>query len=221
MKSDPRKKVSLLQPIPLLKRKWQQIMTELVIDLLESEGMTAIAVFVNRLTQMVHFIPCRKDITTQQYTRLFIDHVFKLHGLPEVIISDRDLRFLSKFWDELFAHLGTDLWFSTAFHPQTDGQSEVINRAMENFLRPYVERTPHTWVQQLPLAEFAANNAISVSTGFSPFYLNAGIHPILPTSMIMGGLPKTTNEAMQVTCCACLFYTLLAKLRFPASIETF
>ena len=116
-----------------------------------------------------------------------------------MIISDRDPRFLSKFWDELFTHLGTDLRFSTAFHPQTDGQSEVTNRVMENFLRPYVERTPHTGVQQLPLAEFAANNAISVSTGFSPFYLNAGIHPTMPTSLMTGGLPKTTNEAVQVT----------------------
>ena len=199
MKSDHRKKAGLLQPIPLPERKWQQITTDLVTDLPESEGMTAIAVFVDRLTKMVHFVPCRKDISAQQYARLFIDQVFKLHGLPEVIISDRDPRFLSKFWDELFTHLGTDLRFSTAFHPQTDGQSEVTNRVMENFLRPYVERTPHTWVQQLPLAEFAANNAISVSTGFSPFYLNAGIHPTMPTSLMTGGLPKTTNEAVQVT----------------------
>ena len=148
---------------------------------------------------MVHFVPCRKDITAQQYAPLFINHVFKLHRLPEVIISDDDPRFLSKFWAELFAHLGTDLRFSTAFHPQTDGQSEVTNRVMENFLRPYVERTPHTWVQQLPLVEFAANNAISVNMGFSPFYLNAGIHPILSTSLMTGGLPKTTNEAVQIT----------------------
>ena len=70
---------------------------------------------------------------------------------------------------------------------------------MENLVRPYVELTPHTWVQQLPLAEFAANNAISVSTGFSPFFLNAGIHALLPTSLITGGLPKTTNETIQIT----------------------
>ena len=93
-------------------------MTDLVIDLPESEGMTAIAVFVDRLTKMVHFVLYKKDTTAQQYARLFIDHVFKLHGLPEVIISDHDPKFLSKFWDELVAHLGTDLWFSTAFHPQ-------------------------------------------------------------------------------------------------------
>ena len=161
--------------------------------------MSAITVFVNRLTKMVHFASYRKDITARQYARLFIDHVFKLHGLPEVIISDHDPKFLSKFWDEFFAHLGTDLRFSTAFHPQTDGQSEVTNQVMENFLRPFVEWIPHTWVQQLPLAEFAANNAISVNTRFSPFYSNAGIHPILLTSLMTDGLLKTTNEAVHVT----------------------
>ena len=121
MKSDHKKKVGLLQPIPLLERKWQQMTTNLVIDLPESEGMTAIAIFVDRLTKIVHFVPCKKVIIVQQYARLFIDHVFKLHGLPEVIISDHDPIFLSKFWDELFAPLGTDLQFSTAFHPQTNG----------------------------------------------------------------------------------------------------
>ena len=97
--------------------------------------------------------------------------------------------FLSKFWDELFSHLGTDLRFSTAFHPQTDGQSEVTNRVMENFLRSYV-------VHQLSLAEFATNNVILVSIGFTPFYLNMGAHPSMPTLLLAGGSPQSTNEAL-------------------------
>ena len=99
MKSDHRKKAGLLQPIPVPETKWQQITTDLVTDLPESEGMTALAVFVDRLTKIVHFIPYKKNIIAQQYARLFIDHVFKLHGLPKVIISDCDPRFSSKFWD--------------------------------------------------------------------------------------------------------------------------
>ena len=87
-----------------------------------------------------------------------------------------------------------------AFHPQTDGQSEVTIRVLENFLRPYIERSPHTWVQQLPLAEFAANNAVSISTGFTPFYLNTGAHPTTPVSMMHGGASKgSQNEAMKET----------------------
>ena len=74
----------------------------------------------------------------------------------------------------MISPLGTNLQFSTAFHPETDGQSEVTIRVLENFLRPYIEHYPSTWTAQLPLAEFAMNNAVNVSTGFTPFYLNSG-----------------------------------------------
>ena len=80
---------------------------------------------------------------------------------------------MSKFWTQLSKLLGMDLRFSTAFHPQTDGQSEVTIRALENFLQPYVERHPHAWTDPLSLVEFAANNAESSATGFTPFYLNS------------------------------------------------
>ena len=147
---------------------------------------------------MVHFVPCKKGIRTQQYAHLFIEHVFKLHGFPGVIISDRNPRFSRKFWDELFTHLGTDLRFCTGFHSQMDDQSGFTNWLMDYFLQHSVEQTAHTWAQQLSLAEFAANNTILVSTGFSPFYLNLDIHPTLPTSLMAVGFPKTTNESVQV-----------------------
>ena len=102
MKSDNRQKAGVLQPIPLPERAWQQITTDLVIDLLESDGKTAVAVFVDRLTKMVHFFPCTKEITAAEYARLFVNQVCRLHGMPEVIISDRDPRFVSKLWEEMF-----------------------------------------------------------------------------------------------------------------------
>ena len=197
MKSDNRKKAGVLQPIPLPERAWQQITTDLVTDLPESDGKTAVAVFVDRLTKMVHFFPCTKEITAAEYARLFVNQVFRLHRMPEVIISDRDPRFVSKFWEEMFSLLGTDLRFSTAFHPETDGQSEVTIRVLENFLRPYIEHRPSTWTSQLPLAEFAANNAVNVSTGFTPFYLNSGQHPVILTMLLSRGKPKSSNEAVK------------------------
>ena len=149
---------------------------------------------------MVHFASCTKEISAKEYTQIFIDHVSKHHGLPEVIISDRDLRFTSHFWKELFRKVGTGLRFGTAFHPQTDGHSEVTIRVLENFLRPYVERRPHTWVQQLPLEEFVASNAVSISTGLTPFYLNTGAHPTTPILMLRGGKPKgSQNKAVKET----------------------
>ena len=196
MKSDNRAKAGLLQPLPVPTRKWEQVTTDLVTDLPESGGYTAIAVFVDRLTKMVHFAPCTKEVTAPQYAKLFVDHVFKLHGLPEVLISDRDPRFSSRFWRSLFDLLGTQIRMSTAFHPQTDGQSERMIQTLENFLRPYVERNPAMWSQQLAMAEFAANNAVHVSTGHSAFYLNAGDHPRVPSSFLHEG-ESSQLEAVQ------------------------
>ena len=197
MKSDNRKKAGALLPIPLPERAWQQITTDLVTDLPESEGNTAVAVFVDRLTKMVHFFPCTKEITAAEYAHLFVNQVFRLHGMPEVIISDRDPRFMSKFWEEMFSLLGTDLQFSTAFHPETDGQSEVTIHVLENFLRPYIEHRPSTWTAQLPLSKFAINNAVNVSIGFTPFHLNSGQHPIIPTMLLARGKPMGSNEAVK------------------------
>ena len=98
MKSDTRAKAGLLQPIPLPTRKWEQVTTDLVTDLPESQGHTAIAVFVDRLTKMVHFVPCSKEVIAPEYAKIFVESVFRLHGLPEVLISDRYPHFTSRFW---------------------------------------------------------------------------------------------------------------------------
>lgn len=94
---------------------------DIVTYLPKSEGVIAITIFVDRLTKMVYFIPCTKDISVEKYARLLIDDVFKLHSLPEVIILDRNPSFLSKYWDELFTQLGMDQRFRTTFHPQVNG----------------------------------------------------------------------------------------------------
>ena len=114
-----------------------------------------------------------------------MDNIFRLHGTPSIIISDRNPRFTSHFWKQFFQILGTDLRLSTAFHPQTDGQSEVTIRELKNFLRPYVEVHLHTWSKYLSLAEFATNNAVNASIGYSPFVLNAGEPPTLPESLVV------------------------------------
>ena len=108
MNPDHRKKSGLLQPIPIPTRKWEQVTTDLVTDLPVSDGHTAIAVFVDRLSKMVHFAPYTKEITAAQYAQLFVDNVFRLYGAPEVFISDRDPCFTSKFWKEFFRILGMD-----------------------------------------------------------------------------------------------------------------
>jgi hypothetical protein len=171
----------LLQPLPTPSYNWQQVTTDMITDLPKtSSGYDSIAVFVDRLSKMVHLAPTTKKVNAPGYAQLFFDYVIKLHGLPEVIISDRDPRFTSKFYTTLFYICGTKLKFSTAYHPQTDGQSERTNRTLEEVLRAYTDPKQNDWDKYLSTAEFAINNSVSPSTGTSPFYANYGQHPKTP-----------------------------------------
>ena len=119
---------------PLLERKWHQITRDLVTNLPKFDGKTAIATFMDRLSKMVHFAPCTKGISPKKYAKFFINHVFKHHGLLEVIISDRNRRLTNRFWKELFQKLGIDLWMKTASYARTDDQLEVMIRVLEKLI---------------------------------------------------------------------------------------
>ncbi|KAE9054574.1 hypothetical protein PF007_g32591 [Phytophthora fragariae] len=132
---------------------------------------------------MVHFAPVRDTVTGNEVARLFMDCVFRHHGLPKTIVSDRDPRFTAAFWQTLFRLLGTRLSMSTADHPQTDGQTERVNRVLEDTLRSICAEMPRSWDDRLPMVEFALNNAVHASTGFTPFYLNGLRHPQVPLTL--------------------------------------
>jgi len=127
-----------------------------------------------------------------QIAKIFFATVFKNHGLPRTIISDRDSKFTSRFWQALFKHLGTKTAMSTAFHPQTDGQTERLNRTLEEMLRIYATYKQDEWDEYLPAAEFAYNNSKQASTGFTPFELDNGQHPHTPITLAK---KNTTNVA--------------------------
>ncbi|POM58900.1 Pol protein [Phytophthora palmivora] len=126
---------------------------------------TGILVIACRLSKMAHLAP------------LFLNSVFRCHGLSETIVSDQGSRFTGAFWDTVFQLLGTKLTMSTADHPQTDGQTERVNRVLEDTLRSICAEAPRSWSDQLPMVEFTLNNAVHASTGFTPFYLNGLRHP--------------------------------------------
>jgi transposase InsO family protein len=147
-------------------------------------GNDTIVVFVDTFSKMVHFAPSKTTATAPDTARIFFDHVFKLHGLPRSIISDRDAKFTSRFWQTLFKTMGTRLAMSTAFHPQTDGQTERANRTLEDMLRAFVSYRQDNWDQLLSSAEFACNNAPNASTNMSPFRANYGRDPYNPYSAI-------------------------------------
>jgi len=156
------------------------------------QGHDAIVVFVDRLTKRAHFQSMHTTATAPEVAKIFFTTVFKNHGLPKVIISDRDAKFTSKFWKALFQQLGTKLAMSTAFHPQTDGQTERMNRTLEEMLRIFATYKQDQWDEYLPAAEFAYNNSKQASTGFTPFELDCGQHPITPTVLAAG---SSTNIA--------------------------
>ncbi|POM77041.1 Pol protein [Phytophthora palmivora] len=122
---------------------------------------------------MVHLAPVCDKVTGKQAAQLFLDSVFCYHGLPETIVSDRDPRFAEAFWDTLFQLLGTKMTMSPADHPQTDCQTERVNRVLEDTLRSICAEAPRSWSDQPPMVEFALNNAVHASTGLTPFYLNS------------------------------------------------
>ncbi|KAG2793625.1 hypothetical protein PC118_g14311 [Phytophthora cactorum] len=144
---------------------------------------TGILVFVCRLGKMVHHAPAPDTVTGEQAARLFVDGAFRHHGLPETFVSDRDPRFTAAFWQTLFQLLGTRLHMSTAGHPSGDGQTERVNRVLEDTLRSVYAVAPRTWSERLPVVEFALNNAVHASTGFTSFYLNGVRHPRVPLTL--------------------------------------
>jgi len=142
---------------------------------------------------MCHLIPTQTASTASQAAHLFIQHIFKHHGMPRSLISDRDAKFTSAFWQTFFKALGTSLNMSTAYHPQSDGQTERTNRTLEQILRHYVNYHHSDWETYLPMAEFAMNNSPSRTTGFTPFFLNYGTHPHTPLSLIADSAPPIDN----------------------------
>ncbi|KAK9105428.1 hypothetical protein Scep_022272 [Stephania cephalantha] len=147
-------------------------------------GNDSIFVVVDRFSKMVHFIPCKKTTDAVKVAQLFFREVYRLHGLPTSIVSDRDTRFLSHFWRSLWAMVNTQLKFSSAYHPQTDGQTEVVNRSLGNLLRSLVGENVRSWDFKLSQAEFAHNHAVNRSTGFSPFQVVYSVLPRGPLDLL-------------------------------------
>jgi len=194
----------LLQPLPIPERPWQTVTLDLITALPPTRaGHDAIVVFVDKLTKWATYVPTRTDIDAPSLARLFFDHVVRLHGVPESLVSDRDPRFTSLFWRALWQQLGTGLLMSTAFHPQTDGQTERQNRTLEETLRAYVGYHQDDWDQHLTAAELAYNTSLHASTGFSPFFLNYGQHAHLPLDAALQGQRVSNNLSVSVTRCCC------------------
>ena len=161
-----------LKPNETPERRWGTISMDFIMPLPKSNSYTGILVVVDRLTKMAHFLPTRKDITATETTEELMKHVFKHHGLPDKIISDRGTQFAAKVTEEMYKKLNIQVALSTAYHPQTDGQTERVNQDLETYIRLYCDHRQSDWAQWLHLAEFAYNNKEHSTTKMSPFMAN-------------------------------------------------
>jgi transposase InsO family protein len=197
-KSTTQYPAGLLQPLPTPGRRWEQVTMDFIVQLPKTKsGFDAIMVVVDRLTKRVHFLPTTTNASAPDIAKLFFNQVFRLHGLPQVIISDRDPKFVSKFWKTLFKQLGTKISLSTAHHPQTDGQTERANRTLEDMLRAFVNYKQDNWDDCLSAAEFAYNNSTQASTGYTPFHLDCGQTPIVPSSLLNQTLYPSNVDSVE------------------------
>lgn len=169
-----KRRVGLLQPLPIPYAIWEYLSLDFITGLPSSHNYTTILVVVDRFTKGVHFGALPSQYPAFKAATLFIDTFCKLHGFPRSIVSDRDPLFISALWRELFRLSGTKLRMSTTYHPQTDGQMEVLNRVLKQYLRSFVHDRPSQWFKYLALAEWSYNTSVHSGTGILPFKATYG-----------------------------------------------
>lgn len=167
---------------------------DFITHLPSSHGFTVILVIVDRYSKAAHFGALPTNFSAFKVASLFLDLVCKHHGFPTSIVSDRDPIFLSSFWRELFRLSGTRFRMSTAYHPESDGQTEVMNRVLEQYLRAFTHSQPSSWFRFLSLAEWSYNTSLHSSSKLTPFEVVYGKAPPSVPHYIPG---MTNNEAVK------------------------
>ena len=168
----------LLQPLPTPEGPWLWTQSDFITELPPSRGYDAVYVIADRLTKMAHFIPCKSNCTAEQLAELHIRHVWPLHGLPLCHNTDRGTQFTAPYMRNLYKALGIDQRFSTAYHPESQGQVESNNKWLETYLRIFSAYRQDDWADFLHTAEFAYNNHYHPTIDTTPFYANYGYHPV-------------------------------------------
>lgn len=197
----------LLQPLQVPQRPWESVAMDFIVKLPASadpvtgESFDSILVIVDRFTKFGRFIPCRETWGAEKLAHIFVKNVVANHGTPQTLITDRDKLFTSNFWTSLSQELGIRHKLSTAYHPQTDGQTERLNQTLEQYLRCYVNDRQDNWIALLPLAQIAYNQSPTTTTGTSPFYANFGFHPpsLVGTMEVLANNPAAAFTAKQMT----------------------
>jgi hypothetical protein len=176
----------LLQPLDIPNARWESIGIDFITKLPTSNrGNDSIVTFIDRLTKRAHWYAIRESISAEEFADLFVAEHIRLHGLPASIVSDRDARFTSDFWKRLNEIWKVKLRMSTAFHPQTDGQTEKANDIVQKWLRAFATNRQREWDRLLPMAEFAYNSTYHKTLRMTPFQADCGYNPTMPLDLIL------------------------------------
>jgi transposase InsO family protein len=167
----------LLQPLPVPSGAWQTVTMDFIEGLPKSRRFNCIMVVVDKLSRYAHFLPLAHPFSAADVAQLYMEGVFKLHGLPLAVVSDRDKIFTSNFWEQLFQSVGTKLHMSSAYHPQTDGQTERVNQCLETYLCCFTHSCPSKWSTWLYLAEYWYNTTYHSTLEQTPFEVLCGHTP--------------------------------------------
>jgi hypothetical protein len=171
---------------------------DFIVGLPKSGNKSIIIVVVYHLSKYAHFYALQHPFTTSIVAQLFMDHVFKLNGMPHSIVFDHDPTFTNNFWQEYFKLQGTQLHLNTTYHPQTDGQTEVFKKNLETYLRCFALKRKHQWDQWLPLVEWWYNTSYHTTTRMTPFEAVYGKNPPLVLSYFLGVLKVQTIDQMLI-----------------------
>jgi transposase InsO family protein len=174
----------LLQPLSIPSQRWEEVSMDFITGLSKSKGKSVIMVIVDRLTKYAHFCAHSHPFKASTVATAFMETVQKLHGSPKIIVSDRDPIFTGHFWKKLFSCLGTQLAHSSSYHPQSDGQTKIVNKCLEGYLRFFVSDKQTQWFKWLPLAEWWYNTSFHTATKMTPFMALYGCHPPSITSSL-------------------------------------
>jgi hypothetical protein len=196
-----RRGMAMLHPLGVPEYPWEIVGIDYVTDLPKSgvHGYTSVFIMVCHLTKMAHFVPCHKEITAEESSELFVDHCYRLHGVPKVIVSDRDPKFVGKFWQCFMRKLNTKLNMSTARHPRTDGLTERVNETMQTLLRCYCAESGFDWTSQLSMVEFYYNCSTNEAAKHSPFEVMYGFQPSTPADRLLPLMGATADAADRLT----------------------
>ena len=174
-----------LEQLAIPEERWSRIGIDFITKLPQSaDGNDCVISVIDHLTKRTHFWATKeRGLTSESFAKIFCNQYVRLHGVPDVIVSDQDVRFLAEFWQALMRTLKVSTALSSAYHPQTDGQTEKVNHVIGTYLRAFSRHDPDHWDEMLPMGEFAYNSSVHSATGKTPFELDLGYTPRMPVDV--------------------------------------